>query len=121
MTYRSRPTQPNPFDEIEPPTVGDLDTVLARGRRDRDLGLAPVIERHVKGAGWGQYRPVVTVDMLRAIHLARENTASKFDPDKGKMIHTKGWQIDPEGMRAIGDAATADPLDFDLAAYAVKH
>lgn len=121
MTYRSRPTKPNPFGDIEEPTVGDLADVIERARRDRDIGLAPVVEYRVKGAGWSPYRPVVTCDDLRAIHLARENTVSKFDTGKGKMIYTKGWQIDPAGQRAISDAAVADPLDFDLAKYAVKH
>lgn len=120
MTYRSRPTAPNPFGQIDPPREGTLAETIRRGRNDRDVGLAPVIEYRVRGAGWQRYRPIVTCDDLRAIHLAREKTESYFDSKAAKMRTTTRWEISPEGQRAISDAATADPLDFDLANYAVK-
>lgn len=121
MSYRSRPTAPNPFGEVEPPTTGDdLDTILDRARADRDAGMQPVVEHHVRGAGWATYRPVVTCADLQRIHLAREKTESAFDPSAAKMRTSKRWEIDPAGQQAIRDAASADPLDFDLADYAVN-
>ena len=36
------------------------------------------------------------------------------------MRTAKWWEIDPAGQRAISDAATADPIDFNLADYAVN-
>lgn len=120
MTYRSRPTAPNPFGDIEPPTEGELDAVLARGRADQAAGLAPVIEYRGPVIGWRQYRPVVTCADLARIHLARETTQSYFDSKAAKMRSTTRWEITAEGQRAISDAASADPLTFDLAEYAVN-
>lgn len=121
MSYRSRPTAPNPFGEVEPPTTGDdLDTILERARADRDAGMQPVVEYHIKGAGWAIYRHIVTCADLQRIHLAREKSESYFDPSAAKMRTAKRWEIDPAGQQAISDAATADPLDFNLADYAVN-
>lgn len=120
MKYRSRPTAPNPFGDLEPATEGDLDTVLARARADRDAELNPVVEYKVRGAVWGIYRPVVTCEALQKLRLAREKTENYFDHSAAKMRTSKRWEIDPAGQQAIRDAATADPLDFDLDTYAVN-
>lgn len=119
--YRSRPRAANPFGDVEPATESeDLDAVLTRAKHDRDLGLDPIVERYTRGAGWSAHRPIVLCDDLRKHHLAREVTESYFDQKAGKMRTSKRWQIEPEGQRAITEAATADPLDFNLAAYAVN-
>lgn len=118
--FRSRPTAPNPFGDIEPPTEGELADVIARGRRDRDLGLAPVIEQRTPGCGWSAFHPVVTLAQLQAIHLAREHEAGTYSSKRAKVVKQRHWTIEPEGQRAIREAASADPLDFRLESYAVK-
>lgn len=118
--YRSRPTAANPFGEMETPTEGELAAVMARGRADREAGLEPVIEYRVPGAGWMTYRPVVLIEHLAHRRLAREVTTPYFNETTGKMSTRTGWVIEPAGARAIRDAATADPLTFNLEDYAVN-
>lgn len=118
--YRSRPTAANPFGEMEPPTEGPLAAVLARGRADRDAGLEPVIEYRVPGVMWAAYHPAVLIEHLAHRRLAREVTTPYFNETTGKMSTRTGWVIDPAGARAIRDAATADPLTFNLEDYAVN-
>lgn len=118
--YRSRPTAANPFGEVEPPTEGSLAEVLARGSADREAELHPVIEYKVPGTLWMPYRPVVLIEHLAHRRLAREVTTPYFDEKAAKMRTRTGWQIEPAGYQAIRDAATADPLTFNLDNYTVN-
>lgn len=111
--YRSRPTVPNPFGELDPPYVGDLDAVLARGRQERAVGSEPVIEYRSPGATWAAYHPAVTCNDLRRIGLAREVTQTVFTRE-GKTKSETRWKITREGQQLVTDAATADPLTFNL-------
>lgn len=115
--YRSRPTAPDPFGEIEEPTVGTLDEVLARGRADRAGGLDPVIEYRVPGAAWSPYHPVVLVPQLVGLGFAKVVSSKKLDPNTGKMVGSSGHNLTPEGQQIIYDAMRADPLTFTLDDY----
>lgn len=99
--YRSRPTVPNPFGQLDQPFVGDLATVLARGRADRAIGLEPVIEYRKPGMAWTAYHPPVTCEELRRYQLAHELTESHYDPTSAKRRTTKRWKIEPHGYQAI--------------------
>lgn len=114
ISYRSRPTAPNPFGEVEEPYVGDLQQVIARARSDRESGMEPVVEYQSRGATWATYRPIVTVEKLRPLGLAHEETTSYFNASTGKNSTRISWKIDPRGYELIRQAATADPITFDL-------
>lgn len=114
ISYRSRPTAPNPFGEIEEPYVGDLQQVIARARSDRESGMEPVIEYRRHGATCAEFHPVVTIEKLRPLGLAREETTSYFNASTGKNSTRTSWKIDPRGYELIRQAATADPITFDL-------
>lgn len=115
--YRSRPTAPNPFGEAEPAFEGDLDAVLDRGRMHRSTGLDPIIEYRTPGGPWRTYHPVVTLEALSRIGLARIIVDKKLNPNTGKMMTSTVWDITAEGQRVIMLAATADPLAFNIEDY----
>ena len=117
--YRSRPTAPNPFGDIDPPYVGELPDVLARGRQGREAGDAPVIEYRAPGTTWMGYHPTVTCDDLRRIGLAREVMQTVIGRT-GKAKSETRWKISDGGQRVISEAASADPLDFDLDRYRTR-
>lgn len=118
--YRVRPTMPNPFGGIDPPTVGGIDMVLARARQDRAAGMTNIIEKRVRGVGWVAYRIPVTVEELRKFQLAREVTRQSFNQTTLKMQASTGWQIEPAGYAVIRAAEKADPVEFDIAEEARK-
>lgn len=102
--YRSRPTTPGPFGDAEPPFLGPLAAVLERHAVDAELGMEPVLEYRVKGAPWMQYRPPVTMEHLKRLGLARENSYTYVLPATGESKTETRWNIDPEGQRMIYDA-----------------
>lgn len=115
--YRSRPRKPNPFGGIDPATYGTLDEAIARAIIDRSAQLDPVIERRVSGVGWVEHHPEVSVEDLARLGLAKPVTSKSFNPIKAKVVASTAWHISEDGYRALRDAASADPLTFDLETY----